>query len=370
MRRLPALAFLVGRCVGDARDVSRDLKSRVDQALRQFVTEAARPLRDVGGELTPLAESITAFVLDSGKRLRPAFCYWAARAAGAVDDDALVRAAASLELLQACALVHDDVIDHSDTRRGQPALHRQFAALHGESGWSGEPADFGAATAILAGDLLLAWSDSMLATSGMDDAALHRARPVSDLMRVELMAGQYLDILAQARADDPLVGALRVARYKAAKYTVEGPLHLGAALADAPAALTSAYTAYGVPLGEAFQLRDDLLGVFGDPAMTGKPAGDDLREGKRTALIAAAFERANAVDRATLHARLGDPDLSDRAVDEVRAIVTSSGATAAVEAMIDERVRDALAALDAADLRPEGRDALVTLASAATRRVE
>jgi geranylgeranyl diphosphate synthase type I len=348
--------------------VAEPLLERINTALREFITAAAPSLTDIGDELVPLTETASRFVLDGGKRLRPAFCYWGAIAVGAADTDAIVRAAASLELLQACALIHDDVIDRSATRRGQPSVHEQFAALHRDRAWTGDAAGFGTATAILVGDLFLVWSDAMLAASGVGDDALSRARPVHDAMRVELMAGQFLDVVEQARGGGSVDRALRVARFKAAKYTIERPLHLGAALGDgAPEAITT-FTGYGLPLGEAFQLRDDLLGVFGDPAVTGKPAGDDVREGKRTVLIALALERGTPTGREALERRLGDADLDDAGIEVVRDIVTISGAAAEVEAMIEQRVTAALETLRAADLEPVASDALVALAGAATRR--
>jgi geranylgeranyl diphosphate synthase type I len=347
--------------------VHENVRERVDAALADFLADAGAQLRGVGEELDAVADAARDFVVDGGKRIRPAFCYWAARGAGAPDSDALIRAAASLELLQACALAHDDLIDHSDTRRGRPALHRRFATLHREAGWAGVSEDFGAAAAVLIGDLLLAWSESMLATSGIDDVALRRARPVSDAMRLEVMAGQYLDVVEQARGGTTVDRALRVARYKAAKYTVERPLHLGAAIAGANAPTYATYSRYGVPLGEAFQLRDDLLGVFGDPDVTGKPAGDDLREGKRTVLVAIALDSPRSD---VLRRGLGDPALADADVEKLRALIVDSGAAAAVEKMIAERLGESLAALADAPLEPAARDALVELASAASYRLD
>jgi geranylgeranyl diphosphate synthase type I len=350
--------------------VAAELRDRVDAELRWFLAAAAPVLSEIGDELAPLTETATRFVLDGGKRLRPAFCYWGARAVGAPDSDAIVRAAASLELLQACALVHDDVIDRSATRRGQPSAHVRFASLHVDRGWVGEATEFGQAAAILLGDLFLVWSGAMFAVSGVDEAALHRARPIGDAMRVELMAGQFLDVVEQARGGGSVDRALRVARFKAAKYTVERPLHLGAALGDGSPAAFQAFTDYGLPLGEAFQLRDDLLGVFGDPDVTGKPAGDDLREGKRTVLIALAVEAADSAGRAALERHLGDPDLDDTGVAVLREAVIASGAAETVEAMITTRVDAALEALAAADLEETARAALVSLAGAATRRTD
>jgi geranylgeranyl diphosphate synthase type I len=331
---------------------------------------ATEQLRDIGEELLPVVEAANEFVLDGGKRMRPTFCFWGAMAAGAEDSEALVHAAASLELLQACALVHDDLIDHSATRRGRPAVHERFADVHRGSGWSGDSADFGAAAAILLGDLLLAWSEAMLATSGLHDGALRRAQPVTAAMRTEVMAGQYLDVVEQARGGTTVERALRVARYKSAKYTVERPLHLGARIARGGEDVMRAYSGFGLPLGEAFQLRDDLLGVFGDPAVTGKPAGGDLREGKQTVLMALSFERASAEDRQVLTDALGRNDLTDDEIEQVRDVIDRSGATAEIEAMIATRLADALAALDGVELDAAARHELVTLASAASYRRE
>ncbi|MDP9418075.1 MAG: polyprenyl synthetase family protein, partial [Actinomycetota bacterium] len=235
----------------------------------------------LGDELTPLLGAAHD-LLRGGKRLRAAFCYWGWRGVGGSDCDEVVRAAAALELFHAAALIHDDVMDDSDTRRGMPAAHRRFAALHRGHGWLGSPDEYGVAGAILLGDLCLCWSDEMLATSGVTPDRLGAGRRVFDVMRTQLMGGQYLDMLEQARADTSVERARTVVRFKTAKYTVEHPLLLGGELAGAAPELLAAYTAYGLPLGEAYQLRDDMLGVFGDPASTGKPAGDDLREGKRT----------------------------------------------------------------------------------------
>ncbi|HVT20198.1 MAG TPA: polyprenyl synthetase family protein [Mycobacteriales bacterium] len=350
--------------------MSDDVRERVEAALRDFMGVATDQLRAIGEDLVPVADAAADFVLDGGKRLRPAFCYWGARAAGAEDSEALVYAAASLELLQACALVHDDLIDHSDTRRGRPAVHERFTRLHRESGWSGPAADFGAAAAILLGDVLLAWSDAMFLTSGLHDGALRRAQPVCAAMRTEVMAGQYLDVVEQARGGTTVERALRVARYKSAKYTVERPLHLGAAIGRGGEEVTHAFTGFGIPLGEAFQLRDDLLGVFGDPEVTGKPAGDDLREGKQTALIALAMQRASAADRDRLGGTIGRADLTVGEIADARRIVDGCGAAAEVEAMIAARLDEALAALDGVPLDPTARDVLVSLAGAASYRHE
>lgn len=345
-----------------------DLRARVDRALADFLARQRERICAADPAASPLADAVESFVLTGGKRLRPAFAYWGYRAAGGADSDELVATVAALELVQASALIHDDVIDDSDTRRGEPSMHRRFAGHHRAGGWHGTPEAFGTAAAILLGDLCLIWSDELLDAGGLPAATLARAQPIFHDMRTEVTVGQYLDVLTQATGDTTVERALTVARLKSAKYTVEQPLLLGAALAGAPPAVASAFSDYGLPLGEAFQLRDDVLGVFGDPARTGKPAGDDLREGKRTYLVAAACEAADPATRDTLTGGLGDPALDEAGVQELREIIVKTGALDRTEARITELTDAALEALAAAPVAPEGARALVSLAAAATSR--
>jgi geranylgeranyl diphosphate synthase type I len=347
------------------------LSTRVTASLAAFMTGATKTLSHVGPELDAAAEATAEFVLAGGKRLRPAFCYWGWRGTGAPDNEDLLNAAASLELLHACALIHDDVMDGSDTRRGRPAMHRRFAELHKSNGWNGSSEAFGASAAIMLGDLCLVWADQMFTECGLDPQTVRRAAGVYAEMRVELMAGQYLDVLASVLptdAADATERALRVARYKTAKYTIERPLHLGGALAGADDELMAAYSAYGLPLGEAFQLRDDVLGVYGDPSLTGKPAGDDLREGKRTALVAIAQRRASAAQAELLSRLLGDPALDARGLDACRTVIADSGALDEVEELIVRRGEQARRAISSPAVDSTARSALLDLAAAATDR--
>jgi geranylgeranyl diphosphate synthase type I len=252
-------------------------------------------------------------------------------------------------------------------------VHRHFAALHREGGWRGDGERFGVSAAVLAGDMCLVWTDELLAHSGLTPAQLAAARPVFDRMRTELLGGQYLDVLDQAvPAPDP-VGAVErarhVIRYKSAKYSVEHPLLLGARLAGAPEALLRSYTAFGLPLGEAFQLRDDVLGVFGDPDETGKPAGDDLREGKRTVLVGLALQTANRAQAALVRRLLGDRRLDAGGVAALRGVLVDTGALERTEAMISELVGEASAVLAGSQVAQPAREVLARLAVAATARV-
>ncbi len=351
------------------------LRQRVTACLSAFLAERARAVSELGPELSaPMA--VLSGLTPGGKLLRPAFCFWGYRAAGGADGEGIVAAAAALELLHVSALVHDDVMDGSDRRRGRPSAHRQFAALHETAGWRGAPDGFGYGAAILLGDLVLAWSDQLLRGCGLPADRVAAGMAVFEAMRTEVIGGQYLDLVAQAAADDAAdadgrTRAMRVLRFKTAKYSVERPLQLGAELAGGSPDLVAAFSAFGIPLGEAFQLRDDVLGVFGDPARTGKPAGDDLREGKRTVLVTTAFAGADAGDRDTLQTLLGDPELDADGVTRLREILVRTGAVDEVEKLIERLTAQAVEALaEAPIVDPTARQVLGDLVVAATQRHE
>lgn len=327
------------------------LLERIQHTIDAEVAHQRGVLAPLGGETDLMVDAIAA-LLSGGKRVRGAFLYWGYRAAGGEDSDMLVRAASSMELFQAAALLHDDVMDASDTRRGMPAAHRAMAAAHHDRGLTGDADRFGEAGAILAGDLCLTWADEMYATSGLPAAEIARGRRVFDLMRTQLMGGQFLDVLEAVQdwqglsTDERIERALRVIRYKSAKYTMEHPLLIGATSAGGDEATCDALSRYGLALGVAYQLRDDLLGVFGDPAQTGKPAGDDLREGKRTVIVAHMLDDLSSDDRAFFDARFGHDDLSDDEIERFRALALSTGAVDAVEQHIATGAKEARAALE------------------------
>jgi geranylgeranyl diphosphate synthase type I len=349
------------------------LVARFAEHLTDFLDEHTRLLLEIHPDLSLLADQARSAVLNGGKRLRPSFTYWGWRAhlpEGAPGEIDLIRGAASLELLHACALVHDDVMDASDTRRGQPSAHVRFAQNHRSRSWPGSAESFGAAGAILLGDLLLSWAEEMFtaAITRLPAVRATAAEAEFDLMRTEVVAGQFLDVLAQTRGAFDPDEALRVVQFKTSKYTVERPLLLGAAAAGADPATSGALSGYGLALGEAFQLRDDLLGVFGDPSETGKPAGDDLREGKRTLLVALAAQAADSAQRAMLQSGIGDMTLTAVGVQELRSVLIATGARDAVEKRIHERAAAAEECLDPELIAPAARLALAELAHAAAHR--
>lgn len=351
-----------------------DLRTRVQDCIDAEHRHQRQVLAEVGPEIDDLLEGIFG-LLSGGKRLRAAFLYWGYRAAGGPDSDAAVRLATSMEFFQAAALIHDDVMDDSDTRRGQPATHKALARKHTDRAWEGSADRFGAAGAILAGNLCLNWTEELFATCGLPAPALSAARPVFDRMRTQLMAGQFLDVVESVRpwhtlsTAERIERAERVIRYKSAKYTIEHPLLIGAHAAGVASTTVAALSRYGLDLGHAFQLRDDLLGVFGDPFETGKPAGDDVREGKRTVLIAQTLAAASAADAALVHDALGRPDLGSQQVESVRTVMVDSGAVGVVEARITDLAGRAHAALDQTqDLDPRALHVLHDLVDIATAR--
>ncbi|WP_010146497.1 polyprenyl synthetase family protein [Serinicoccus profundi] len=351
-----------------------DLRPRVQHVLDEHLAQQRVVLDELGPPMAPLVDAV-ADLLAGGKRLRATFLYWGWRALGGADDPAAVRAASAMEIFQAAALLHDDVMDHSDLRRGQPTAHRTFARHHREQGWSGDADSFGHAAAILAGDLCLNWTDEVFTSSGLTPDALQRARPEFDRMRTQLMGGQFLDMLEGARGwgdldlDQRLERCLTVIRYKSARYSVQQPLLIGADAAGVQEQTREGLHSYGATLGEAFQLRDDVLGVFGDPAQTGKPAGDDLREGKHTVLIAQTLAHADADGRALVERTLGDPDLSEGSVDRVREVMVDSGALGRTEQMIGTGAEQAARTIEGTPgLTDEGRQALTELVAVCTDR--
>lgn len=342
------------------------VRRRVDQVLTEFLDTKTRAAaaRDLPPEVTSLLRD---FVLGGGKRVRPVLCAVGWYAAGGRHEPPpyVIRAAASLEMFHAFALIHDDVMDAADSRRGAPTVHRALAARYAHR----KDADrFGEHGAILLGDLAHSWSDELLYGADVPPSRMAAVRAVADAMRWEVMFGQYLDLVASGPPGDDADTALRIARYKTARYTVERPLHLGAALGGASAELMTALSEYALPIGEAFQLRDDVLGTYGDPRTTGKPCLDDLRDGKCTLLVAFAMREADEEQRQLLRTAIGSPALGEEDAARVRHVFDATGARAAVERLIRTRQEQACHALTRAALPPAADAALREIAITSTVR--
>jgi geranylgeranyl diphosphate synthase, type I len=348
-----------------------ELASAVTEQLREYLGERRRDCAYIGADYAELTAALEEFVLRGGKRLRPAFAYWGWRAVSTREAGPVVlRLFSALELLHACALVHDDVIDASATRRGLPTVHRLFTGQHRDRDWHGSPEQFGVSAAILLGDLALVWADDIVAAADLPIDACRRVHRVWADIRTEVLGGQYLDIVAASSGAETVASAMTVNTYKTASYTVSRPLQLGAAAAADRPDVLAMFHELGTDLGVAFQLRDDVLGVFGDPAVTGKPSGDDLRSGKRTVLLAEAVELAEKSDPVAaklLRTSIGT-ELSDAQVRELCQVIESVGALAAVEDHIEMLTRRALDVLAAAPIDVQAKVGLSELARMAANR--
>ncbi|WP_105567419.1 polyprenyl synthetase family protein [Microbacterium halophytorum] len=352
----------------------------ISQRLESFAAAKSREVSGLGPEAALFVDHAAA-TLSGGKRLRARFCGagWGAITGGSAvgADSAIAGAAAALEAFQAAALVHDDIIDNADTRRGRPSAHRALEAAHRAAGWTGRAESFGRSGALLLGDLLVAWSDDLLEEAlrspGLGSAAVAAAREEYGAMRRDVTLGQFLDIAEEsawstAPSGDADARALRIASYKSARYSVQQPLVIGAALAGGDADQLDALRSFGLPVGLAFQLRDDVLGVFGDEAETGKPAGDDLREGKRTLLVALTRAQLTGDALREFDARFGDPDLDPDEAAGLAEAIRATGALTEVERRISAFADDAERALDEAPIDPHAGTAMRGLAEAAIRR--
>lgn len=342
----------------------RRIADRVAARLDEVLTPELERWAELDADLRePMAE-ISRLVLSGGKRLRPAFCHWGYVAAGGDPDDQIVAdAGAAFELMHAFALFHDDVMDDAASRRGEPTSHVVFAEQHRRAGWAGESRRFGEGVAILIGDLAFVYADRLLADANP------AAWRIWNELRIELNVGQVLDILGSVRGVRDVAQAERICRYKSGKYTIERPLHLGAALVSPSHLdeLADPLSAYGLPLGDAFQMRDDVMGAFGDAAATGKPVGGDLREGKPTPLLARAIEAATPAQRSVL-AGVGRPGLTDGDVAEIQQVIVDTGALADLERTITTRTEAAIGAIGRADIDASARDELIQLAVYVSQR--
>ena len=363
---------------------SENVLNQVQVNLDNFCSKQRSDFEAISSDLVPVVD-YTQSLLQGGKRFRALFCYWAWRASLSESsyhqseqeinesEQAIAGIAASLEMFHAAALVHDDLLDQSDTRRGAPSIHKRFESLHKEKQWAGAPERFGVAGSVLVGDLMLGWSSEIFG-----NALLHSpnreiesaCRDEFSLMRVEVMAGQYLDVLeenaATTRSVKEGVGrAEKVILYKTAKYSIEAPLRIGAAFAGADQSTLNEFTKFGIPLGIAFQLRDDILGVFGDPSVTGKPAGDDLREGKRTVLVALTREALTEQSPSmadSFEELLTSRELDSQQIAFMQKLIQESGALAKTERMITELADRSLDSLDSSNLEETAKSALESLA--------
>ncbi len=341
------------------------IRREVLRSLGEFVER--RCADDLQAAGVDVAVDVLRDFVDGGKCVRSTFVYlgWLCNAD---DDPGALRAAASFELLHAFALLQDDVMDDSTLRRGRPSAHVRFAQWHHERAMSGSPERFGEAAAVLLGDLCLVWAQQMLRESGIDEDALARGSHRYDAMRTELAVGQFADLVNDAAEFPEWERVLDVLRRKSGNYTVRRPLEIGAAMAGCSPGVLTLLGEYGEAVGEAFQLRDDVLGIFGSPEITGKPAGSDLHEHKATSVVVAAYRLADASLRRDVTRLMSTPDLNDADIRQWRKLIVATGALEWIERLIDSRLTRALELLDTGQVDPPVRTALADMAAACTER--
>lgn len=335
------------------------IAGRVDSRLRNILEAETQRWAEFEPDLAQPFQELSRLVLLGGKHLRSAFCFVGfVGAGGDPGDSRVIDAGAAIELMHAFALFHDDVMDGSATRRGAPTTHTKSAQLHEANHWAGESRRYGEGVAILVGDLAFVYADQLLV------GAPPQVWTIWNELRIELNIGQYLDLIGTARRERQRAKAERISRYKSGKYTIERPLHLGALLAnpDQSTEVLASLSDYGLPLGDAFQMRDDVLGAFGETAETGKPVGDDLREGKPTPLLSMAVARANDHQLQVL-GLVGTTGLANSQVADVQRVIVETGALAEMEGHIRKLTEQALAAARVAPITQEARDSLAELAS-------
>ena len=344
-------------------------KAEEDLAIKYFISKKRKEAEEISPEFVTLVDEVERFIFSGGKRVRPAFLYSGYVASGGKAHDAALYASMSVEFLHTFALIHDDIIDRSAFRRGKPTSHKAFEKYHTEKKFPGSKEHFGLSAAILAGDLAYSFAEEVLTSAPFPQERVRRARYYFDQMKFQVIAGEYLDVLGgytkTLKEDD----ILNILEYKTAKYTVERPLQIGAMLAGADVSILETFTAYGIPLGQGFQLQDDIFGVYGDMKKTGKPNDSDIKEGKMTVLIAKAYEWSSTRQRRDLDNTLGNIDATNVDIDKVRTIIYDTGAYDYAVKLSHKLIEQAREAITNAKLQREGKEYLLSAASYLISRV-
>ncbi len=351
---------------GSFQDLLVDFRAELESELTAWLGRKRRELTAEVGEADELVAKLDQYVLRSGKRLRPALLFYAYRACGGAERDAVIPAALAVELLHTYLLIHDDIMDRAPTRRGEPTAHLVFRAEHRERGWRGDPGHHGESSAILLGDLAHCYAEELFSAALIRQPPLPaeqatRLRSCFATMCQEVITGQYLEFTAVHRHDLTAEDLLQVLRMKSGRYSVERPIQLGALFAGAPDAVLEPLSEFGLLVGEAFQLHDDLLGMFGDRAAVGKPVGGDLVEGKYTLLVHQALSSAGTDDARQLRSALGNADLEPAEIERATDIIRRSGAADRVVAMVESRHAEAARILGELPLEENGKRFLAGL---------
>lgn len=346
----------------DAIKTLLSFKEKFDPLLLEFLDKKITEAEGIDSQAADLTREIKRMAQTGGKRIRPAFMFYAYKASGGKDEEAAIYTSQALELFHTFALIHDDIIDRSDTRRGAPTAHTYFQSLHGKQNLIGDAAHFGLASAILAGDLALSYAHEVFVTSSFSDEAIRTAQRYYNLLWMEVILGEQLDTLGGMKKDVAEKDILTMLALKSGKYTIERPLHIGAALADASDKVFQGFTGYGIPLGQAFQIQDDILGMFGTEEKIGKPVTSDIAEGKKTLLIIKAVEQGNKTQKGIIQKALGNPQVTEQDLEIVKNVVIDAGSLAHSQDLAKKLIEKAKKALSKVVLEKESRDYLLGIA--------
>ncbi len=337
-------------------------KNQLDNFLRLYFNEKLKEAAEIDPESVVLVEELRRFIGNGGKRIRPAFAYAGYVASGGRSLDAILFASASLEFVQAFALIHDDLIDDSPLRRGKPSVHKVFEDFHKNRAFSSDAQHFGLSSAILSGDLALSFADELLSTSPFPSERIKRAKFYFDTLKKQVVFGQHLDLIASVKKKVVEKDILTILEYKTAKYTVERPLQIGAALAGADEDVMKIFSEYGIRLGQAFQIQDDILGTFGNKETIGKPNDSDIKEGKKTLLVVKALEWAKGEEKRRLEKVLGNKKVTDREIEEARNTIKDTGALEYSQKLATSLILQAKEVIAKARLNDEGKNYLLQAA--------
>jgi len=334
-------------------------KKQFDKQLLAYLSEKRQEAKEINPETVVLVDEIIRFTENGGKRVRPAFMYSGYVAAGGKAHEAILFASMSVELLHTFALIHDDIIDNSDLRRGELTTHKAFEEYHKTRKLKGSKKEFGLSSAILVGDLAFSFAEEILTTAPFPQERIRRARYFFDQMKIQVIYGQYLDVLGGYKEGLTEDEVLQVLEYKTAKYTVERPLHIGAMMAGSDYQTLETFSRYGIPFGQAFQMQDDIVGSFGTEEEIGKPADSDIKEGKKTLLLAKAYERADKQQKKALDQIVGNKNATKTDIEKVKKIMEKTGAYDYCVKLAKELLVQAKKAVSETKLKDEGKGYLL-----------
>jgi len=342
-------------------------KRLVEKELDLFFKDKLEKADKIDPSSKQMIELLKEFTLRGGKRLRAALVYYGYRCFSNKNLKEIIKASVTMELIQSYLLIHDDIIDNDDLRRNGPTLHISYKNIAKRKYKKIDSNHFGLSMAILAGDICAAFANEIMAKLKIKEKNKIQALNVLNHSLHHVIYGQVLDVLSELRIITNK-DIEKIHRLKTATYTIESPLHIGALLAGAKQKHLKTLSNYAIPLGKAFQIKDDILGMFGEKEKVGKPVGSDIKEGKKNLLILKALESATPAQRQAIEEALGNQDLTKNQLNQVRAIVIKTGSLSYSQNLAKNLVKKAKSAIKSAKFRPVGKNFLLKIADYIEKR--